>query len=132
MIDVADSGGLLAPGDSITVDVSANGGAKKVSVASMLIHTNDGFLSLNGAEAPNGNKTLVYRSPAYDAGSEPNDEWCANIPGPMCGGFGGSPEFGGEDYVHIHTGIHGIGNLTAAIYDWRNPVAEITIHRTKD
>jgi hypothetical protein len=50
----------------------------------------------------------------------------------VCGGEGGSPGVG-EGYVHIHTGIHGIGDLlTAAMYDWRNPVAEITIRRTKD
>ncbi len=34
-----------------------------------------------------------------------------------------------EDYVHVHAGIHGIGNLPAADRDWRNPVAQITIQR---
>ena len=130
VIDVADSGGLLAPGDSVTVVVDASNGAKQVSVASMLIPTNDAFFSLNGVEAPKGNKTVIYLSPAYDAGSEPNDELCGNIPGPVCMGVGGSPGVGGEDYVHIHAGIHGIGDLAADIYDWRNPVAQITIRRT--
>jgi hypothetical protein len=32
---------------------------------------------------------------------------------------------GGERFVHIRAGIHGIGNLNAAQRDWRNPVAEI-------
>ena len=68
-IDVADSGGLLDPGNSVTVEVSANGGAKQVSVAAMLIPTNDAFFALNGVNAPKGDKTIVYRSPAYDAGS---------------------------------------------------------------
>ena len=131
VIDVANSGGLLAPGDSVTVVVSASHGAKQVSVASMLIPTNDAFISLNGVNAPKGHKTRVYWSPAYDAGSEPNDELCANIPGPVCGGAGGSPGAGGEDYVHVHAGIHGIGDLAADAYDWRNSVARITIRRTK-
>ena len=130
VIDVADSGGMLAPGDSVTVVVDASHGAKQVSVASMLIPTNDAFFSLNGVEAPKGNKTVVYLSPAYDAGSEPNDELCAHIPGPACGGAGSSPGVGGEDYVHIHAGIHGIGDLDADMYDWRNPVAQISIRRT--
>ncbi len=84
VIDVANSDGLLAPGDSVTVVVDASNGAKQVSVASMLIPTNDAFFSLNGVKAPKGNKTVVYLSPAYDAGSEPNDELCDNIPESHC------------------------------------------------
>ncbi|MCH6583458.1 MAG: hypothetical protein E2O37_00035 [Proteobacteria bacterium] len=75
---------------------------------------------------------MVY-SPAYDAGSETNDESCANIPGPPdgCTGAGVSPDDDGEGYVHIHAGIHGISDLIAADRDWRNPVARITIRRSK-
>jgi hypothetical protein len=36
---------------------------------------------------------------------------------------------GGEGFVHIHAGIHGIGNLEASEYDWRNPVARITVRQ---
>jgi hypothetical protein len=131
VIDVSDSGGLLTPGASVTVSVDASGGAKEISLASMLIPTNDAFISLNGVRAPKGNKTLTYYSVAYDAGSEPNDELCAYIPGPYCGGMGASPGVGGEGYVHIHAGIHGIGDLAPDVFDWRNPVAKITISRTK-
>ncbi len=126
VIDTADSGGLLGPGDSVTVVVDAHG-ASRVSVAAMLIPTNDAFFALNGVKAPKHSKTVV--SPAYDAGSEDNDEDCGNIPGPVCMGMGGSPGVGGEDYVHIHAGIHGIGDLAADDFDWRNPVAQITIRR---
>ncbi|CAN0274168.1 unnamed protein product, partial [Laminaria digitata] len=31
----------------------------------------------------------------------------------------------GEGVVHIQRGFHGVGDLSAANYDWRNPVAEI-------
>ncbi len=127
--DVANSGGLLAPGASVTVSVSAKHGARYISVASMLIPTNDAFLSLNGVRAPRGHHAKTYYSPAYDAGSEPNDELCISMPGPVCGGQGGSPGTGGEGYVFVHTGIHGIGDLDASIYDWRNPVAKISIRR---
>ena len=129
--DVSNSTDLLEPGKSVTVTVSAGDGAELISLASMLIPTNDGFVALNGASAPTDDSTQRYLALAYDAGSEPNDELCANIPGPVCGGVGGSPEAGGEDYVHVHAGIHGIGDLQAEERDWRNPVAEILVRRTQ-
>ena len=90
---------------------------------------------MNGVEGPLGNQTLTLYSPAYDAGSERNDELCASIPGPFfaeCGGAGsGGKPGGGEGYVHIHAGIHGIGDLHPAQRDWRNPVAQITIRRSR-
>jgi hypothetical protein len=121
--------GLLAPGKSVTVKVMMADGFENVSMAAMLIPTNDGFFALNGVLGPKGKKMSSFESPAYDAGSEPNDEMCASIPGPVCGGEGASPNDGGEGFVHIHAGIHGIGNLPAADRDWRNPVARVAIKR---
>lgn len=133
--EVKDSGGLLDPGHSVTLTVETGGGFDHVSVAAMLIPTNDGFFALNGVEGPDGNRTVMLFSPAYDAGTEANDELCASIPGPFfgeCGGPGGGADVGGgEGYVHIHAGIHGIGDLHASERDWRNPVARITIHRVR-
>lgn len=133
--DIAASAGLLNPGQSVTISVDASGGFDHLSVAAMLIPTNDGFFALNGVEGPRGDQTLTLYSPAYDAGSERNDEVCASIPGPFfaeCGGAGGGGKpGGGEGYVHIHAGIHGIGDLDPAQRDWRNPVAQITIRRSR-
>ena len=67
----------------------------------------------------------------YDAGTETNDELCATVPGPACGGEALSPADSGEGFVSIHNGIHGMGDLNAALLDWRNPVAKVTIHRVK-
>ena len=36
---------------------------------------------------------------------------------------------GGEGYVHIHAGVHGIASLVPENHDWRNPVARIQIRR---
>ena len=127
--DITNSGGLLMPGQSVTVTVAAGHGARKISLASMLIPTNDSFIALNGVKAPKGHRSVVYYSPGYDAGTEPNDENCMNIPGPVCGGEGGSPGAGGEGYVHISRGIAGIGDLDSATYDWKNPTAKIEIRR---
>ena len=129
--DVVNSGGLLNPGASVTQRVSTLGGFDNVSVSAMLIPTNDGFFAVNDAEGPNGQGSITVFSPAYDSGTERNDETCASIPGPNfieCGGpGGGGAPGGGEGYVHIHAGIHGIGDLDPALRDWRNPVAKITI-----
>jgi hypothetical protein len=131
---IMTSSGLLNPGASVTLQIQARGRADHISLAAMLIPTNDGFIALNGAQLPRGNGTLTLFSPAYDAGSERNDELCASIPGPFfveCSGPGGGgmPTGGEEGYVHIHAGIHGIGNISAAMRDWRNPVARIAIRR---
>ena len=130
VIDVTNSGGLLKPGQSVTVKVSAKHGAKHISVASMMLPTNDGFIALNSVKAPR-HGTRTYYSPGYDAGTETNDELCVNIPGPTCGGTPFSPEDDGEGYIHVHRGMHDVGDLPAHTYDWRNPVAKISITRMK-
>ncbi len=43
--------------------------------------------------------------------------------------MGADPE--NESYVHIHCGMQGIGNLPVGVYDWRNPVARITVTRVR-
>jgi hypothetical protein len=134
--DVVSSGALLPSGHSVTLRVMTEGAFDHLSMIAMLIPTNDGFFALNGVEGPRGPGSMTRSSPAYDSGSEGNDELCASIPGPFfaeCGGPGGGgmPVGGEEGYVHIHAGIHGIGNLIAANRDWRNPVAHITIRRVR-
>ncbi len=133
VVEVKNSGGLLFPGESVTVSVSAAHGAKFVSVGSMMLPTNDGFIGLNSAEVSKRG-SATYFSPGYDAGSEVNDEMCINIPGPTCAGGEGLSDRGDpvtEGYVHVHRGIHGFGDLNAAVYDWRNPVARITVTRVR-
>lgn len=56
-------------------------------------------------------------------------EPCNTVPGPACRGVALSPEDHGESHVHIRAGIHGIGGLSAAMYDWGNPVAHVVIGR---
>lgn len=129
--DVSVAGGPLLPGDSVTLYVKAGGKNKYISVASMLVPSNDAMFAVNGVRAPKGKNTLDLVSPAYDAGTEDNDELCVSIPGPpfLCNGEGVSTE-GGEGSVYVHSGIRGIGDVNADTYDWRNPVASISIRRT--
>jgi hypothetical protein len=98
----------------------------------MLIPTNDAFVALNGVALPlPGHPIVTFKARAYDAGSEVNDELCTSIPGPAfaeCGGPGGGARVGGgEGFVHVHRGVHGVGNLKPSDRDWRNPVAEVRI-----
>lgn len=129
--DVAVAEDVLPPGGSLTLYVKADGRHKYISVASMLIPTNDALFAINGVRGPGGRHALSLRSPAYDAGTEDNDEMCVSIPGPpfLCNGEGVS-DAGGEGYVYIHSGIHGIADLNEATYDWHNSVASVSIRRT--
>jgi len=128
--DVVNSGGLLKPGETTTIMVQTGKRFTSVSLAAMLVPTNDGFVALNGVRGPLlGFNLLHYTSPVYDAGSEMNTESCEDIPGGGDCAGNGYTEDDGEGYVHIHAGIHGIGDLDRAVYDWRNPAAAITIRR---
>lgn len=149
VLDVADSGsllpmGLLSPGASVTVSVTTQGSFDRISVAAMLIPTNDAFFALSGVEGPSDSRQVTLFSPAYDSGTEVNDEICrpgqpkGSIPGPDCmtpppSGTGTAE----NSVVHIHPGIHGVGGgvststLNPSMRDWRNPVARITIRRVR-
>ena len=133
---VVTGSGLTNPGQSTTIVVEGRGRFPRVSVAAMLIPTNDAFFSVTGVPGPRGRDEVVVYSPAYDAGSEKNDEQCSSIPGPSfneCGGAGGGGRIGqGEGFVHVHAGIHGIGSFKPSDRDWRNPVARIKIRQVRD
>lgn len=117
------------PGETTMMTITAHKRVDHLSVGAMLVNTNDAFIALRDVELPKGRQAVTYFADVYDAGSETNDESCSNIPGPACGGAALSPEDDGEGFVYIHNGIHGIGGLDAAIYDWRNPAAQIVIER---
>ena len=119
--------GIIMPGASQTIDIETTGKFPEISVAAMLVSTNDGFMAVRGMEVPKRG-SVTAEADAYDAGSEANSESCAFVPGPPCGSHvhDSSPA---EGYVHIHAGIHGIGGLTPAMHDWRGAVAQIEIKR---
>ncbi|MGD8560820.1 MAG: spondin domain-containing protein [Gammaproteobacteria bacterium] len=126
------SAGITAPGQTTTVIIKARRHRDHLSVGTMLVNTNDAFAAVANVHLPKRGHAVTYMAPAYDAGTETNDELCANVPGPACGGAGLSPMDTGEGFVTIHNGIHGIGGLMASQYDWRNPVAKIVVERMHD
>ncbi|CAN0255318.1 unnamed protein product [Laminaria digitata] len=66
--------------------------------------------------------------PAFDAGTESNNELCSHMPGPACSATSGNAQDApGEGFIHVHRGIHGEADITTRVYDWRNPVAEVFV-----
>ncbi len=129
ILDVAVADGPIPPGGSSTVEVSARGNKNFLSVVGMLATTNDAFFGLDGYFLNGPPFSRHVEAPAYDAGSEANTESCATIPGPPCNNPGVRDTDGAEGIVTLHNGIHGIGDLDPAQFDWRDPVVRIDILR---
>ncbi|MBA3298162.1 MAG: spondin domain-containing protein [Acidobacteria bacterium] len=126
---------FLSPAVTATFQIMSGGAFSQLSVAAMLIPTNDAFAGLSGLTLPMGFDPVVVDLLAYDSGTEINDERCASIPGPSfaeCGGPGGGARAGrGEGAVTVHNGMHGVGDMTRPLRDWRGPVARVTVQRVQ-
>jgi hypothetical protein len=130
--------GPILPGESTSVTLDAarialNLHANRISLVGMLVTTNDAFYGVNSISPkvfyPFGKVDIreTFYLLAYDAGSEFNSENCAFIPGPPCGNGGVHDPSAAEGFVHVHSGIHGVGDLNPSEFDWRNPVARVTV-----
>lgn len=130
-LDISNSAFLpfLAPGESVTQLVQTNGRYRNLSMAAMLVPSNDTFFAVNGVPLPRGKRTVSWTVAAWDAGTELNDELCVSLPGPGCGGDPGPVSSNGEGYVYVSNGIRGVGDLDADLRDFNNPVARITVTR---
>ena len=153
---VATGDGLVAPGATVTLTIqdSGNAGNNVLSVTSMLLPTNDGFLGLNSVPLPgaDGPATMTWNVNGYDAGTEANDELVgsgapgeAGFPAPppvVATGTGtgghGVPAHA-EGFVHIHRNVlgdldpnGGASDINAAVHRWLNPVARVTVTRMGD
>jgi len=127
VLDVQAGAGMIHPGMSETILITSDVAHPFISVAGMMVSTNDTFYGADSALLP-----LRYDQhmvPAWDAGSEANSEDCAFIPGPPCGMGGVHDAAVAEGFIHISNGIHGKGGVAADEYDWRNPVARVTVQR---
>ena len=116
----------------------------KLSMASMLSNTNDGFAGLAGESLAklDVGTTLTTRLLGYDAGTEANTESADTLPGPAAAGISGKHEgFNATrddvvNTVHLHPGVvskdDGLPKsaLTQA-QRWDNPVALLSIKRTQ-
>jgi hypothetical protein len=125
--EVAVADGPIPPGESRTLIIRRGHQAREISAVGMLVSTNDGFFALSGQRLPW--RRVTRDAQVYDAGSEANTEACTDLPGPPCGSPFVTPDAEPEGFIHIHNGVHGVGDLEPALRDWRGPAARVTIQR---
>jgi hypothetical protein len=154
--DVSDfleaPGGPLVPagtpgdamfGQSTTFTITADRGARRLSLASMLICTNDGFTGVNSLRLPSKvGDNVTVETMAYDAGTEANTEDFADMVPPcqaLIGVSSGEPGTGQSDpalaqndVIRHHSGVTGRRDLVPAVHGWdvNAPVARITVTAT--
>ena len=119
-------GGPIPPGETATMSFEIDDDKTLLSMASMLVTTNDAFAGANHLDL---SKSRTLNLTAYDSGTEANSEDCAYIPGPPCGNHA-KDDAESEGFVHVHAGIH-TEDLDPATHDWRNPVARLSIKSWK-
>jgi len=81
----------LIPGESVEFRLdTTRDNLKNLSIAGMLVNTNDAFSGVNGIELLDleEGQSSVHYTYAYDAGTEFNSELTGTIPGPADGGEG--------------------------------------------
>lgn len=130
----------LLPGQTTSITLRSERGAKLVSFAAMLICTNDGFTGIDDVRLPNdlGESITVYAR-AYDAGTEVNTEDFADIV-PPCQGLVGvssddpgtgmsNPALAEGGVITSHPGVVGGDDLVPGIHGWTDPVAMVTVTR---
>lgn len=126
----------VGPGKTMKFVIDGRPG-ERLTLAAMLVPTNDTFFAAQGVFLPLHGETVVPAL-AYDAGTEFNDQNCAtSIPGPPpCHGqaYSPMPTDKDEGYVYVSQGFHNLGTsdpdvLGAVPYDWNDPVAMIKIRR---
>jgi hypothetical protein len=128
--DVAVAGAApIAPGGSASAYVTTAPGARKLSVAGMLICTNDGFGGLDSVTLNrSGSQTFYGR--AYDAGTEINTQDYDDLV-PPCDGLGqtgaSNPALAENGVVHPHHGITDDGDLSPATHGWSGAVIRVTV-----
>lgn len=128
-------GGSAFP-SSLTIRIGARGDANRLSLATMLICTNDGFTGLNSVKLPGGFQPESWYANGYDAGTEANTEADGDIVPPCFGltgvaGGGGGGRTAESGTITMHPGIVGGSALVPAVNGWTGPVARITVQRVK-
>ena len=123
-----------------TIEVSGAKGANRISIASMLICTNDGFSIVHDQKLPRKvGQSSVFYADAYDAGTETNTEAFADLV-PPCQplvGITGAAEGTGESnpelvengVVNPHAGTAGEADLDADTHAVAEHPAVIIVER---
>jgi hypothetical protein len=130
--------------DTASFEIRAREG-DRLSLATMLICTNDGFLGLDSVKLPDDEARTFFLN-GYDAGRENNTEVSEHIVDP-CSALGpavlpGDPDGNLEsgpgvttdppERIRHHPNIQGGGELSVALHGWSDPVAKVTVELLHD
>ncbi|MBA3296375.1 MAG: spondin domain-containing protein [Acidobacteria bacterium] len=122
---------------TLTFEIGASANANRLSLAVMLICTNDGFTGLDGIKLPGGFSPDVYSTAGYDGGTEANNEQFTQIVdpcqaiGPVAAPPDGNGRVATSGVIAHHPGVLGVADLKIAQHGWRGPVARILVERLK-
>ena len=126
---------LIKPSEKDTVIIESQK-AECISVASMFVNTNDGFVGINCVNVSQmkvNDKKVAYLT-TYDAGTEANTETKETVAGLEGEGFNSNRD--DKDFISVHAGVitKDDGLLTSGLtqsHKWDNPSAFILIERIK-
>ena len=133
--NVAMAEGVVPPGGSVTATVTADMVNSSLSVASMLVSTNDAFIAAVDVALFDENGDPVSATlelMSYDAGSEDNTEMASDIPGPLGLDEAADPPMSNErvptegGVIAAHEGIQGVGEV-GETFAWDEPTAMLMI-----
>ncbi len=99
---------VIGPGEHSEIDVvGLSNQQMRLTVASMLVNTNDAFAGGNALDVSTleVDKTLHAYLSIYDAGTEANSELAGTIPGPADGGEGYNSERNDTNKIAMHPGV---------------------------
>ena len=114
----------------------------RLSLVTMLVHTNDAFSGANARNVSNMEvgDSITFTGPTWDAGTEANDELGASMPGPDFGGEGFNTDRDDIfDRVRFHQGVVTNASIESGLassdleerHRFDNPTTRITITRTE-
>ena len=134
VVNTSSGTGIIAPGGSETLKVQGITPKPRLTLASMLVNTNDGFVGLDEVDISGLDigDSMVLHAKVHDAGTEANSEAAADVPGQ--GGEGFNTTRDDSDVITIHSGVvtqdDGLtGSALDASHRFDNPGARIVITR---
>jgi len=129
--------------DAVVLDVPTDDLSNlRLSVVTMLIHTNDAFTGSNAEDISNMTvgQSITINAPVWDSGTEANSELGTTMPGPDFNGEGfNAARDDMIDKVRIHQGVVSNASIEAGLptsdlverHRFLNPGARIVVTRTQ-
>ncbi len=141
VVTSASGAAPIGPAGSETISLTVEDRDRpglQISVATMLVNTNDAFSGLNAVavETLAVGGVMRFNAIAYDAGTEADSEMAIHIPGPAGGGEGFNAARDDEgDRVSMHSGVvsRDDGLATSDLSEqhrFDNPAVRVSIERT--